>query len=135
MLDLTNAAHWVEIYNQIHYAQVVIPGKSVIPIPPIEIPGTFQAPFLNAVAESQTARHWWRLGGYLYQVIDVPGSPFLDMNGFKHFVPLNEARLIQMPDLNCPYRLRFECPYWHEEISLSVWQYTGPVPTLSVLTL
>lgn len=133
-LQLENPAHWEEIYSQIHRAVVVIPGRSYDPIPPIDIPGIQSTQYLNCVAESQLARETWRLGGWLYQVVEVPGrSDFVDLNASKNFVPINDARLIFLPRLAPTYRLRFEVPWWHEEISLTIWRYTGPEDTLTVL--
>lgn len=132
-LDLNDAANWELAHESFHTA-VPAPGGGFTPIPPVEINTTFTTPIIAVGAESQQARSWWRKGGDLYQVIDVPGSDFVTIDGSKIFVPINNARVFRF-DLECTYRLRFEPAWWHPEISLSVYRYIGQIPVINVLTL
>lgn len=126
-LDLGNSANWELVHESFHVGAPAPNGYT--PIPPVEINTTFTTPIIAVGAESQQARSWWRKGGDLYQVIDVPGSDFVTIDGSKIFVPINNARVFRF-DLDCSYRLRFEPSWWHPEISLSIYRFIGPVSTL-----
>lgn len=125
-LQLGSAANWRSVYQQMHRAN---PSRrrGYIPIVPIQIPILFESHILAAAADSQFAReHWW-LGYRIKMLIDVPGSDFLDFAAYEVAIPVNRGgTLIRLPKLAPQFRLRAEVPFWHEEMLITIYEYTGP---------
>lgn len=125
VLQLNQAGHWDLIYSEIKYADE-LPGNRFRPIPPFTIPILFQSPWLAIGSNSAVARsHWW-LGCRVQPVIVVPDSPFDFIDAPPHQVPLNAFTLFKFPALEQQYRLRVSVPWWHRELGITVYEYTGP---------
>ncbi len=125
VLQLANASNWILFYRQ--YFRVRFLGPTTYePLAPITLPVQSEHRILVAGCTSQTAKSTWYLGGWLRPVIDTGATDF----GFAELdrvpIPLNAPRLVMLPQVASNYKLRFEVPYWHQEITLTVYQYIGP---------
>ena len=116
-MGLDDENNWQSVYNQFHS----VTGKTLIG--KILIPGSMTEHTIRISATSLVAKpHWW-LAGTICQLLG--SNTQLDFEGSRWQVPLNRITLIQVPQLTTNYRLKFEVPRWHKEISLVVEIYTG----------
>jgi hypothetical protein len=125
VLNLTDGSYWRQIYQQLHRANPASP-RGYYPIPPITIPILLSNYIVAVAAESQLARSNWWLGCRLQMVIDVPGSAFGNVEAHQVNVPLNRGVLVSLPHLAPQYKLRADVPSWHQELSLTIYEYMGP---------
>jgi hypothetical protein len=116
-MGLDNENNWQSVYNQFHS----VTGQ--IPINEILIPGSLTENTIRVYAISSVAKpHWW-LAGTLCQLLGTNTQPAFE--GSRWRVPLNRITLIQLPQLTTSYRLKFEVPIWHKQITLVIESYTG----------
>lgn len=101
--------------------------KAYIPIPPQTIPVLAEHRVLAVMTYSEKASSRWRVGGWLTIILDCGGADFVDADVQKYTIPLNRAQLVILPRLASAYKLRFEAPYWFEEIKIVIYQYVGEV--------
>lgn len=122
--DFTNGGLWSRVYNQQFYAEQV--GISRFrPIPPVNLPVLLHSPVIAVATDSQEARpHWW-LGIRLKQRITIPGSEFDELEAHEVRCQVNRGQLIRFPALAPQYTLRVEFPWWHSEMRVTVWEFTG----------
>jgi len=116
-MGLDDENNWQSVYDQSHsLTGEILTGK-------ISIPGSLTEHTIRIYATSLVAKpHWW-LAGTLCQLLGSNTQP--DFEGSRWRVPLNRITLIQLPQLTTTYRLKFEVPRWHKEITLVVETYTG----------
>ena len=100
--------------------------RGYIPIRPTDLPEIFTSPVIAVSAGNTQSRGTWLLGCNLYQQVDITG--LTEFQGQQIFVPINRPPTIfTMPIAVPQYQLYLEVPYWHLQLSLSIWQYTGPI--------
>ena len=132
-LNLGNAGYWVRFYSQ-EFQVSYITAKEYRPLDPIILPTQVENRIIVAGCTSETAKRTWRFGGRLIPLIQT-GGPFIDAEIESYPVFLNIPRLIILPDLGTTYKLRFETPYWFEQINLTIFEYIGPIGDTTELLL
>jgi hypothetical protein len=125
ILQLGNSSNWLKFYSQYFRVEFKTP-KEYIPLPPVTLPVQSEHRVLVAGCTSQTAKGSWYLGGWLRPIVETGDTDFVFAELDSIPVPLNVPRLILLPQIAGSYRLRFEVPFWHQEITLTIYQYIGP---------
>jgi hypothetical protein len=116
-MGLDDENNWQSVYNLFHS----VTGGNLTE--KILIPGSLTEHTIRIYATSLVAKpHWW-LAGTLCQLLGSNTQP--DFEGSRWRVPLNRITLIQLPQLTTSYRLKFEVPHWHKELTLVIETYTG----------
>lgn len=118
---------WVLTHNSFQTVQQSSEGvRGYIPIPPADLPETFTEPTIAVGCGNIHARATWWLGCNLFQQIEIAG--FTAFQSERLTVPINRPPTIfSLPIIAPSYRLYLEVPFWHLEVSLSIWQFTGSV--------
>lgn len=134
--DFADEANWVSIYDQLTIGSI-IDALTYRPIPPIVLPNSLSYPFLRVAANNQNALSRWRLGAWVEFLVDEV-NPQVEV--LRILAPVNKAAIIPKPVFLGNYRVRFNIPYYFDEISLQVDGFIGTVPSsgsgeLSVLVL
>lgn len=130
--NISDGTGWTLSFSQLFQAQVIGQSNGVnqfVPITPRILPVLFSSRLLVVGASSQTAKSHWRCGGRLTPLFDCGATDFVQASFTPTFVPLNEGLLWFLPGLASAYRLRFEVPWWLEEASLQIYEYTGSLST------
>lgn len=77
-----------------------------------------------------TAKKSWRLGGTVFQVLEanpsstsiLPSNPI----GYFQYCTCNKLNLIKFPDYGIlPFFVQIQIPFWHKQMSVEVWEYSG----------
>lgn len=126
--DLGNASFWQLAYDQFFYAQPA-PGvnpNAYHPIPDAQVPFLFDRHILTVATSSTKVKPHWYLAARLIQQITARGTEFIDANASRVNIGLNRTQLVVLPKFSADYKIRFEIPWWHEEMGFAVWEYTGP---------
>lgn len=123
ILNLSDASSWVQVYDTTLFADLVLgqTGK-YYPIPNHSIPGNFEGRTLAVGSSSTKAKPTWNLGFYLAQVINVPGVGNAEARSIPIRLGLN---LVRFPPLSAQFRLKARIPRWHQEMSITIWQYVS----------
>lgn len=140
-LDFANAANWEQVSYTQRFASQPSYG-TFTPIPEVDVTGLepLNSPIIATYAESGTAKATWHTAGWLYQRvrigIAVGGQPDANTSGSRR-VPLAAAQIHFWNRSMKNYQLLFKIPKWITQISLTVWQYTGPIsdPELEAIDL
>jgi hypothetical protein len=130
ILDLSNAANWSDLYE---YSETAIPyvvgSARFYPMPEQEIPVSVERRILAAYASSDAAEPHWKSAGWLNQQIatglTVGGIPEGRSTTGRRIL-LDRVNLIDFPLLASTYGLTFKPHYWLRDVSLRLWEYTGP---------
>lgn len=125
--DPVVADHWELTHNSFRSVQQSPNSeRGYIPIPPADLPELFTAPVIAVGVGNIHARaHWW-LGCCLFQQVEIAGSSAFQSERLS--VPINRPpTILSIPLIVPSYRLYLEIPYWHLEVSLSIWQYRAQV--------
>lgn len=129
--DFSNAANW----EQISFTSRTADEPSInrfIPIPELDVSGAFplNSPIIATYATCSTAKPTWNTAGWLYQHIRAGiadgGNYGASVYGSRR-VPLSRVQIHFWDKSIKDYQLRFKCPKWIYQISLTIWQYTGPI--------
>lgn len=139
--DFANAANWVQASYTSRNAEQPT-ANTFIPIPELDVSGPFplNAPIIATYATCSTARPTWNTAGWLYQHIRAGiadgGNYGASVYGSRR-VPLSRIQIHFWEREIKDYQLRFKCPKWIYQISLTIWQYTGPIiePTQETIDL
>lgn len=122
----TVAGNWERIYHQKLEAQKIDNSTRKL-INPLVLPVLAESRILVGATASDSALATWRHGGRLTPILNCGGTDFAEADLPGYSLPCNGSRLIVLPQLASTYKLRFACPWWFDEITLSVYQYTGSV--------
>jgi hypothetical protein len=122
----SDATQWQQIYTNL-FKQQSLNGYQSLPIPPQTLPVLAEHRILAVVAESQMAKSTWRYGGSITAIVDCGAAEFGLADVQRYPLSLNKVKLCILPDFASSYRLRYECPWWFEEIDLTIYQYIGSV--------
>lgn len=117
--------NWELIHNSFRTVQQAPNAeRGYIPIPPADLPEIFTSPVIAVSAGNTQARGTWWLGCNLFQQVDITG--LTEFQSEQISVPINRPPTIfTMPIAVPQYQLYVEVPYWHTQLNLSIWQYTG----------
>lgn len=124
LVNFSQANQWIQLFSHHFEAQYVGP-KSYIPIAGIEIPIQADHRFLAAGCVSTTARSSWHLGGWLTPSFASGRGDLGDVGLGRLAVPLQGTKLLVLPQYSTAYKLRFDIPYWIDDLSLTIFQYIG----------
>ena len=138
--DFGNSANWEQFYSASHSA-IWGTSYSFQPIPEFNATGLFplNSPIIASHATCLTAKPTWNTAGWLYQKVRtgllVGGLPD-GIQGSRR-IPLNRIQIHFWDKRMKDYQLSFKTPKWISEISLTLWQYTGPIsePDLELIEL
>jgi hypothetical protein len=126
-LQLYPDQNWEQIYSA-SWQSVILDDRYHRPIPAQLIPIVPEGGNLACYAESQTAKDHWTYAGSFQQVYQAPtfsGGKLHATRGGR--VWLDQTTLIELPDRGSSYQLKFFPPRHLEDVSIILWQYTGPV--------
>lgn len=130
ILELNNSANWQSLWFGSFTAASVPNGKpgSFYPIDPILVPVLMEDHIIAVVADSLTAKPTWKLAGKLFRKIQtgitVGGVPDAATSDPRKFY-LNQINLFTFRELSSTYALQITPQWYLQDISLSVWIYTG----------
>ena len=126
ILDLTNRIHWDGVMRET-FSIAPEPKKNRIP----PFGRVVNSNILLVGCRSSLAKPTWNFG--LEVAVSLLASPdtFSEFTAgmalFDRRVPLNRPTLIYFPNFEPkPYLATFSIPYWHKEMYIEVWQYSGP---------
>lgn len=127
LLQLGNNQNWERLYNRRWDADRIDSGKKYVPIPVQTLPVLADRRILVVGGASADALGHWTTAGWLVPKLYISGLsyPFLEANLNTERIPLNDYRLLILPDLSHSYRLEFRIPKWLKEVELDIWQYIG----------
>lgn len=121
-------ANWDLVYSE---------GKSVqyinafnwVPIEAWEVSLLFSNYILAMRTVSLTAKATWRYAGRLYQRLQIgsggAGSTLPIVDFSVRSLRLNATTLVDLSRYTPEYRLVFSPPYWLQDITLEIYEYTG----------
>ena len=94
------------------------------------MPIQLSSSLLAFCATSQGANPQWKLGANVKRKyvtgLTVGGNPDAVVDSNRIF--LNQFSLLRYPvSFGSSYSLLISVPYWHRQISLYLWEYTGPI--------
>lgn len=103
----------------------------------IELPVTIESRIVITSAVYIAAKPSWRVAGTLFQEVGGVGINAAITYGFgpagtavvdvsRRTILLNSTELHIFPKLATEHRYRFEPVRWLPEVTLGVWEYTGP---------
>lgn len=135
-LDLANSANWEKIHQSSREVVFTTPYK-FRPLEEIDVSGPLllNSPIIASYSTCSSAKPTWNTGGWLYQNIrigvGIGGLPDASATNSRR-VPLNKVQLHFWNRNLKNYQLSFKAPKWVQEISLILWQYTGPFKDLDL---
>lgn len=124
IFDSANSANWRSLYQHQFVPQQIKPGERTL-IPATVLPVLAESRILLARTSSQFAKSTWRNGGSLTPLIDCGVTGFAETGLSSYRLPCNAARLLIFPNFSTAYKLRFSCPWWFDEITLTLYEYIG----------
>ena len=88
------------------------------------------APAIMIGCKNKLAKPSWWLGGNAYQrILTHPSSTSVfvaGVEGSRYTIRLDILHLIRFPDYQLrPYMLEFKPAFWHDEMLVEVWKYSG----------
>lgn len=129
-----NSNNWQSVWNQSFTAEPA-PGNSpelerFFPLPEISVPIQLSSGLLTFYATSQSADPKWKFAANVKRKyvtgLTVGGNPNAVVDSKRIF--LNQFSLLRYPvSFGSSYSLLISVPYWHRQISLYLWEYTGPI--------
>jgi hypothetical protein len=128
ILQLSDGANWEQFYSTSVNA-VTINEKNYVPIPEITVASLVYSHIIAVLVTCANAKPTWHFAGFLNQKINlgitVGSLPDTD-SVQKRKLYLDRITLIIFPKLVTNYSISFEVPKWFEQVSIILWQYTGP---------
>lgn len=124
-LQLNPGSNWHLFYTQ-SFESIPIGPKTYKPIKESVLPVQIDFRVFVAYTTSSTAKLNWRLAGYLTPEVET-GAAFVDLQLRQIALRLRSPQLIVLPSFSTSYKLRLRIPYWVEDLTLSLFQYTGPI--------
>ena len=129
VVDLSNSANWnLSWNNTFEVERIGGEGSKYYPFPPIEMPVKLTSHVFAVLATSAKAGRNWKFAGFLNQRIQtgivVGGSQDAEVIQARRFF-LNRISVYLEPALTSTFSLTFNIPYWFQDISIFVWEYTG----------
>ncbi len=132
--NASNSSNWEPVWSNSFTAEPA-PGnrpelERYFPLPDISVPIQLSAGLLAFYATSQDADPKWKFAANVKRKyvtgLTVGGNPDAVVDSKRIF--LNQFSLLRYPvSFGSSYSLLISVPYWHRQITLSLWEYTGPV--------
>ena len=101
------------------------------PFPELICPITLESDLIAIYADNPQGKDSWQSAGYAFQTVRsglaVGGQN--DALTAKIWVRLKNVNLLRFPWKLSGWQLSFKPNYWHKEINLQAWEYTGDLPT------
>ncbi|MDY7049921.1 MAG: hypothetical protein RPG89_15205 [Microcystis panniformis WG22] len=129
-----NSNNWQSVWSQSFTAEPA-PGNSpdlerYFPLPEILVPIQLEASLITFYATSQSADPRWKFAASVRRKyvtgLTVGGNPNAVVDSKRIF--LNQFSLLRYPvNFGSSYSLLISVPYWHRQITLYLWEYTGPI--------
>jgi hypothetical protein len=98
------------------------------------LPIVFHSTILAVGTSSMSAQPNWYRGGWLVRRMNLPGVgvgiPSRDqfnLEADNRLIPVNRTVLVHYPRDLPDFHLRFQPVSWLRDISIAVWEYTGPI--------
>ena len=134
MIDLSNGADWVKIYDRFHVAQVN-PSKTgkYYPIPYVLIPTYLDSYTIAVSANTTQFKPTWKLGGRIYPIIEINNSDIGQARSNKFYsISINQPTVLKIQRVSTYYRIIVDVPQWFLDAYIQVWVFNGiePVDTL-----
>ncbi|TRV22414.1 MAG: hypothetical protein EWV88_13490 [Microcystis wesenbergii Mw_MB_S_20031200_S109D] len=136
--DAGNSNNWQSVWNQSFTAEPA-PGdrpelERYFPLPEISVPIQLSSGLLAFFATSQSADPKWKFAANVkrkyFTGLTVGGNPDAVVDNKRIF--LNQFSLLRYPvSFGSSYSLLISVPYWIRQITLYLWEYTGPVSETS----
>jgi hypothetical protein len=130
IVQFGSQSNWSQVYSESREVEYLAPGKFV-PLPRFELGTLFDSRYLAISAYSSKAKPTWRYAGYVAQVCRLgsggTASPLPAVDTLVEKVYLGRARLLTYPGFTSNYALVFVPPYWLEDLTLRVYEYSGAV--------
>lgn len=129
-----NSSNWQSVWSNSFTAEPAPGNKPELeryfPLPDISVPIQLSAGLLAFYATSQDADPKWKFAANVKRKyvtgLTVGGDPDAVVDSKRIF--LNQFSLLRYPvSFGSSYSLLISVPYWHRQITLSLWEYTGPV--------
>lgn len=128
---LNNPLLWQQVYSETKVgASVAGYGDRYVPIAPFFIPTLFDTHILLIQTVIPDAQPRWRLGCRVRQFLEPAPVAGLEVQGKEFSIPPNRATLVAFPRLTSQFKLQAWVPYWHRQITLAVYEYSGANQTL-----
>ena len=129
VVDLSNSDNWnLSWNNTFEVERIGGEGSRYYPFPPIEMPVKLNSHIFAVLATSTKAGRNWKFAGFLNQRIQtgivVGGIQDAEIIQARRLF-LNRISVYLEPALTSTFSLTFNIPYWFQDISLFVWEYTG----------
>ena len=130
--NASNFNNWQYVWNQSFTAEPALGNgpelERFFPLPEISVPIQLSSSLLAFCATSQGANPQWKLGANVKRKyvtgLTVGGNPDAVVDSKRIF--LNQFSLLRYPvSFGSSYSLLISVPYWHRQISLYLWEYTG----------
>lgn len=129
LLDFGNQANWLLVYEERRDA-AYLDEQQFTPLPAFELPFLFDKPILACKAFSQGAKPTWRFAGTLTQRFQLGsggvGTTLPIAEASRRGLKLGRTELCVFTQYTQHYELLLECPYWLDNLRLTIWEYVGP---------
>lgn len=107
------------------------------PYPELVCPLLLNSDLIAIYADNPQGKDSWKSAGYAFQTVRsglaVGGQN--DAITAKLWVRLKTVNLLRLPWKISGWQLSFTPNYWHKQIDLQAWEYTGELPTTEQQTL
>ncbi len=132
--NASNSNNWEPVWSN-SFTAAPAPGnisqlERYFPLPEISVPVQLNAELLAFYATSQDANPKWKFAANVKRKyatgLTVGGNPDPVVDSKRIF--LNQFSLLRYSvSFGSSYSLLISVPFWHRQITLSLWEYTGPV--------
>lgn len=124
IIDPANGQNWRLLYQHQFTTQQTAPRERSL-IPDTVLPVQAESRVLAVKTFSQFAKSTWRSGGSLTPLLNSGVADLGQLSLSRYQLPCNGARLLIFPKFSTTYQLRFSCPWWFDEIALTIYEYIG----------
>lgn len=129
--EFSNGANWEQVWSGSFTASRP-PGFSDrhYRIPEIVVPVLLEGFVLAVYCTSSTNPGWWHSGGLMnvkFPTGILTGGIGETQPSERYRIWLDKITSFEIPKMASSYELSFNAPYWLDQLSISVYQYIGPV--------
>lgn len=123
ILELSVESNWRQIWYETFEANETL-GPRVYD--PIVVTFGIQAEsrILRAKGTSESAKSWWKKA---YDLAVSAAGGLYEIEVERIFIPLNEYKLVRIPDYSSTYTLRIYVPWWLRDVTVDIDEYVGPI--------
>ncbi|HEY9672745.1 MAG TPA: hypothetical protein V6D11_14970 [Waterburya sp.] len=128
-MDISNPQNWNLIFNSNRSVQITATynygGYNYVPLGDLEC--TIATPvalvtLLSDRLNKNTGKPYFGVGAYVDAYLPIAGQ---ESKVFSKSCPINTSTLLQIPNYGYfPYKLKLSFPYWIEQLSVTIRQYT-----------